>query len=36
VRAKVETAVPKKRPGVSHHERGMARFFEAVLQALQR
>ena len=36
VRAKVETSVPKKRPGVTHHERGIRRFFDAVLAALMR
>lgn len=36
VRAKVVHSVPKKRAGTSAHERGLEKFFEAVLDALRR
>ncbi|KAF6773545.1 hypothetical protein AHF37_07301 [Paragonimus kellicotti] len=38
VRAKIETNIPRKRPGLptSQHEKGMIRFFDQIMQALER
>ncbi|KAF7253003.1 hypothetical protein EG68_08803 [Paragonimus skrjabini miyazakii] len=38
VRAKIETNIPRKRPGLptSQHEKGMVRFFDQIMQALER
>ncbi|KAA3671369.1 protein pelota, partial [Paragonimus westermani] len=38
VRAKIETNIPRKRPGLptSQHEKGMMRFFDQIMQALER
>ncbi|VEL08922.1 unnamed protein product [Protopolystoma xenopodis] len=38
VRAKIETIIAKKRPGlpVTQHEKGLTRFFDQIMQALER
>ncbi|GAA47775.1 protein pelota [Clonorchis sinensis] len=38
VRAKIEINIPRKRPGLptTQHEKGMTRFFEQIMQALER
>ncbi|CAH8609787.1 unnamed protein product [Dicrocoelium dendriticum] len=38
VRAKIETNIPRKRPGLptSHHEKGLLRFFDQIMLALER
>ncbi|XP_018650595.1 putative pelota [Schistosoma mansoni] len=38
VRAKIDTTIPRKRPGLptAQHEKGLSRFFEQIMQALER
>ncbi|CAH8837579.1 unnamed protein product [Trichobilharzia szidati] len=38
VRAKIDTTIPRKRPGLptAQHEKGISRFFEQIMQALER